>query len=81
MPTGNDMIEKFVQSDDQLMKKKPYPRSTISEALCEIHFLSNEKYNQKKIDELKNILKDSYPDVNEEPIKYYHAVIEENVFL
>ena len=78
MPTGNDMIEKFVQSDDQLMKKKPYPRSTISEALCEIHFLSNEKYNQKKIDELKNILKDSYPDVNEEPIKYYHAVIEEN---
>ena len=71
------MIEKFTQFD-KTKKNKVYPNPTISEALCEIHFSSNEEYDQKKIDELKNTLKSVYPDVSEEPIKHYRAEIGEH---
>lgn len=52
--------------------------STIAEALCEIHFSSTEKYDQKKIEELKNILKKIYPDFSEQEIKQYRATIGES---
>lgn len=71
------MIEKFSQFD-KTKKTKAYPNPTISEALCEIHFSSNEEYNQKKINELKNTLKNTYPDVSEKQIKHYRAEIGEN---
>jgi len=71
------MIEKSIQFD-KTKKNKTYANSTISEALCEIHFSSNEEYDQKKIDELKKKLKKVYPVVSKEPFRHYHAAIGEN---
>ena len=74
------MKEKAVKVD-KAKKNKSYPNSTIAEALCEIHFSSNEKFDQNKIDDLKHTLKNTYPNVNEDQIKHYRATVGESGLL
>lgn len=68
------MTKKSIQFGNS-SNRKVYPNPTISEALCEIFFSTDEKFDQK-INKLKDSLEASYPDVKDDPIKHFKAIIE-----
>lgn len=59
------------------IKNPQYANSSISEALCEIHFTTTTDDFESSIKELKKLFKPAYQEPKEKKIKQYHAKINE----
>lgn len=60
-----------------ITKNPQYVNSSISEALCEIQFITTTEDFEASVKELKRLFKPAYQEPKEKKIKQYHAKINE----